>query len=203
MLNNSVVNKSDSLVSLFINQSIMRIQRELRVPFMEKQILYTIPSDYTKLAIPSDMLELIAIMVDTDADGILEYELRKTALTQVVTASQMPGATPRVYTRQGGSWVLGPQPAAGSQVLIYYYAEFAALNSDTDTNTALKVAWDAVLYGALAAAYSYLKDVENRTEAEGTYSQITQNLQRMADADELAADAVVAPALQLDTDDAW
>jgi hypothetical protein len=60
-----------------------------------------------------------------------------------------------------------------------------------------------VLYGALAAAYSYLKDVENRTEAEGTYAQITQSLQRMADADELAADAVVAPALQLDTDGSW
>jgi hypothetical protein len=52
MLNNSVVNKSDTLVALFINQSIMRIQRELRVPFMEKQVLYTIPDGYTKLAIP-------------------------------------------------------------------------------------------------------------------------------------------------------
>lgn len=203
MLNNNVVNKSDTLVSLFINQSIMRIQRELRVPFMEKQILYTIPSDYTKLAIPSDMLELIGILVDTDNDGILEYELRKTALTQVITASQMPGMPPRVYTRQGGSWVLGPTPAMGSQVLIYYYAEFTTLNADTDTNTALKVAWDLVLYGALAAAYSYLKDVENRSEAEATYTQIGTSLQKMADADELAADAVMAPALQLDTDCEW
>jgi hypothetical protein len=60
-----------------------------------------------------------------------------------------------------------------------------------------------VLYGALAAAYSYLKDVENRAEAEATYTQITQNLQKMADADELAADAVMAPALRLDTDGEW
>jgi hypothetical protein len=74
------VNKSDALITTFINQAIMRIQRELRVPFMEKQILYTIPSSYTKLAIPSDMLELIAIMVDTDNDGILDYELRRTDL---------------------------------------------------------------------------------------------------------------------------
>jgi hypothetical protein len=203
MLNNNVVNKSDTLVSTFINQSIMRMQRELRLPFQEKQILYTIPTGFTTLAIPADLLELIGIMVDTDADGILEYQLRKSSLTEVVSASQMPGVPPRLYTRQGGSWVLGPSPAVGSQVLIYYYAEFAALNADTDTNTALKVAWDAVLYGALAAAYSYLKDVENRTEAEATYTQITSGLQKMADADELAADAVVAPALQLDTDGAW
>jgi hypothetical protein len=203
MLNNNVVNKSDTLVSLFINQSIMRIQRELRVPFMEKQILYTIPDTYTKLAIPSDLLELIAIMVDRDNDGILETELRRTDLTRVVTASQQGGVAPSVFTRQGGSWILGPKPAEGDQVLIHYYSEFAALSADSDTNTALKVSWDAVLYGALAAAYSYLKDVENRAEAEATYTQITTALQRMADADELTADAVMAPALHLDTDDAW
>jgi hypothetical protein len=203
MLNNNVVNKSDTLVSLFINQSIMRIQRELRVPFMEKQVLYTIPDDFTKLAIPSDLLELIAIMVDADADGILEYQLRKSSLTEVVRDSEIPNLPPRRYVRQGGSWVLGPKPGSGSQVLIHYYAEFAALTDDNSTNTALKVAWDAVMYGALAAAYSYLKDVENRAEAEATYTQITTNLQKMADADELNADAVVAPALHLGTDDAW
>jgi hypothetical protein len=203
MLNNNVVNKSDTLVSLFVNQSIMRIQRELRVPFMEKQILYTIPDTYTKLAIPADLLELIAIMVDRDGDDILETEIRRTDLTRVVTASQQGGVAPSVYTRQGGSWILGPKPSTGDKVLIHYYSEFAAVTADGDTNTALKVAWDAVLYGALAAAYSYLKDVENRAEAEATYTQITTNLQRMADGDELTADAVVAPALHLDTDDAW
>jgi hypothetical protein len=190
-------------VSLFINQSIMRMQRELRVPFMEKQILYTIPADFTKLAIPSDLLELIAIMADADADGILEYQLRKSSLTEVVRDSEVPGLPPRRYTRQGGSWILGPTPGPGDKILIHYYSEFAALSADSDTNTALKVAWDAVLYGALAAAYSYLKDVENRAEAEATYTQITMNLQKMADADELAADAVVAPALHLDTDGGW
>jgi hypothetical protein len=201
MLNNNVVNKSDTLVSLFLNQSIMRLQRELRVPFMEKQILYTIPADYTKLAIPSDLLELIAIMVDGDADGILEYQLRKSSLTEVVRDSEIPAQPPRRYTRQGGSWILGPKPGTGDQVLIHYYAEFAALTDDSSTNTALKVAWDAVLYGALAAAYSYLKDVENRAEAEATYTQITMNLQKMADADELAADAVMAPALSYGGDE--
>jgi hypothetical protein len=203
MVNNNVVNKNDAMVALFINQSIMRLQRELRVPFQEKQILYTIPGDFTKLAIPSDLLELIAIMVDADQDGILEYQLRKSSLTEVVRDSQVPAQPPRRYVRQGGSWILGPTPGTGDKVLIHYYSEFAALTDDSSTNTALKVAWDAVLYGALAAAYSYLKDVENRAEAEATYTQITTALQRMADADELAADAVVAPALHLDTDSEW
>lgn len=196
LLNNSVVNKSDTLVATFINQSIMRLQRELRVPFMEKQITYTIPDGYTKLAIPADLLELIAVMVDTDADGILETELRRTDLNRVVTASQSSGA-PSIFTRQGGSWILGPKPGLGDQVLIHYYAEFASLADDTATNTCLKVAWDAVLYGALSAAGDYLDD-DRTMKFESRYAQITKALQDQADADELTADAVVAPALNLD-----
>lgn len=200
LLNNRVVTNNPTLVSTFINQAIMRLQRELRVPFMEKQILYTIPADgsFTKLAIPADLLELKDLMVDRDNDGILEYELRRKRLMDVVRASENTMEPPVIYARQGGAWILGPKPAPSSQVLIYYYAEFAPLNADTDTNTCLKVAWDAVLYGALSAAYSYLKDAENFTGAEAIYSQITKSLQDMSDADELSADAVMAPALQYD-----
>jgi hypothetical protein len=198
LLNNSIVNNNPALVSTFINQSIMRIQRELRVPFMEKQILYTIPGDYTTLSIPSDLLELISIMVDADGDGILEYELRKTSLSKVTAKSEMLNLPSQVFARQGGNWILGPNPTPGSQVLIYYYAEFAAVLAPTDTNTCLKVAWDAVLYGALSAACDFLVDTERADKFEARYGQITKQLQEQADADELNADAVVAPALQFD-----
>jgi hypothetical protein len=200
ILNNTVVNNNAALVSTFINQSIMRIQRELRVPFMEKQILYTIPVGFVKLAIPADLLALKGILVDVDADGINEYELTRRDLSTVVKASQQPGH-PTIYARQGGSWVLGRTPAVGDKVLIYYYAEFAALVDDTSENTALKVAWDAVLQGALSAATDYLDD--DRVERfEKRYLQITQQLQSQADSDELSADAAVSPALQYE-DESW
>jgi hypothetical protein len=201
LLNNTVVNNSATLVSTFINQSIMRIQRELRVPFMEKQILYTIPEGFTKLAIPSDLLALKGIMVDADGDGVLEYELSRKDLSTVVQASQLPGH-PTVYARQGSSWVLGNMPATGSQVLIYYYAEFAALPNDDAENTCLKVAWDVVLNGALSAACDYLDD-ERIERFENRYSQITKQLQEQADGDELTADAVVSPALIYEDEGGW
>ena len=202
LLNNTVVNNSPTLVSTFINQSIMRIQRELRVPFMEKQILYTIPEDWNgKLAIPADLLALKGIMVDADNDGILEYELNRRDLSTVVQASQYPGH-PSVYARQGGSWILGARPTAGDKVLIYYYAEFAALTDDDSENTCLKVAWDAVLQGALSNATDYLDD--DRVERfEKRYLQITQQLQEQADADELTANAAITPALRYEDEGGW
>jgi hypothetical protein len=202
LLNDNRVNNYPTLVTTFINQSIMRIQRELRVPFMEKQILYTIPDGYTKLAIPADLLELSSIMVDRDNDGILEYELTRKSLNDVVSLSQIPNSPPSVFTRQGGSWILGPKPASGSLVLILYYAEFAAVVADSDTNTCLKVAWDAVMYGALSLACDYLND--DRTDRyEKRYLQITQSLQSQADADELSADAVVSPVLRFEDESSW
>jgi hypothetical protein len=199
VLNNTVVNNNASLVSTFINQGIMRIQRELRVPFMEKQILYTIPDTYTKLAIPNDLLALISIQVDRDNDGVLEYELQRVDMNRVMYASQMPG-DPTVYARQGGSWYLGPRPASGSKVLITYYAEFSALTDDTSENTLTKIAWDAVVYAALAAAAEYLVD-DRLPEFEKRYAQIMQSLQDQADADELTADAAVRPALYYEDED--
>lgn len=201
VLNNSVVTNNSALVSLFINQSIMRIQRELRVPFMEKQILYTIPEGFTKLAIPSDLLALKAIQVDEDGDGILEFELARRDLPTVARASES-GGIPQVYARQGGSWVIGPMPAVASTILIYYYGEFAALVDDSSENTALKVAWDAVMNGALSAACDYLDD-DRMERFEKRYVQITTQLQQQADADELTADAAVSPAIKYEDEGGW
>jgi hypothetical protein len=202
LLNNTVVSNNPTLVSTFIDQSIMRIQRELRVPFMEKQILYTIPEGWNgKLSIPSDLLALKGILVDADGDGINEYELNRRDLSTVIQASQNPGH-PSVYARQGGAWILGRKPGPGDQILIYYYAEFAALADDNAENTCLKVAWDAVLNGALSNATDYLDD--DRVERfEKRYLQITQQLQEQADADELTANAAISPALRYEDEGGW
>ena len=44
LMNRSDLNTNTALAATFISQSIMRLQRELRVPFMEKIVRYTIPS---------------------------------------------------------------------------------------------------------------------------------------------------------------
>lgn len=197
------MNRSDlqadatGLAATFISQSIMRLQRELRVPFMEKIVRYTIPNTYDPglgLLIPSDLLEVIDLNVDSDSDGLFDYPLQRVQLKSAMSRAQISGAVPQVFARRGGYWVLGPQPAVGSLIEIVYYAEFAPLVNPTDTNTISNIAWDAVVYGALSAACDYYND--DRTQAfEARYGQITKNLQAMADGDELTADAAVRPAL--------
>lgn len=196
MMNRSDLRNDTALATTFINQAIMRIQRELRVPFMEKVVRYTTPSTYDNtegLPVPSDLLELIDINVDTDGDGIQDYPLQRVQLKDAMGQSEAL-SSPRVFARRGGFWVLGPAPPEGSVVEIVYYAEFSALVAPTDENILSRIAWDAVLYGALAAASDYYND-ERGQLFEARYKQITQDLQSMADADELTGDAAVRPAL--------
>ena len=106
---------------------------------------------------------------------------------------------PRVFARRGGYWVIGPQPAEGRVIEIVYYAEFSPLINPTDTNTISRIAWDAVIYGALAAACDYFND-ERGQLFEARYKQIGGDLQDMGDGDELTADAAVRPALHMNND---
>jgi hypothetical protein len=201
LMNRTDLNANPALASTFINQSILRLQRELRVPFMEKIVRYTIPETYDAslgLAIPSDLLELIDLNVDSDASGLIDYPLQRVQLKEAMTRAQYTDV-PRVFARRGGYWVLGPTPAAGSTIEIVYYTEFAPLIEPTDTNTISRIAWDAVIYAALAAACDFFHD-ERGQLFEARYKQIGGDLQNMADGDELTADAAVRPALLMTND---
>lgn len=200
-MNRTDLNADPALASTFINQSIVRLQRELRVPFMEKIVRYTIPSTYDDtlgLVIPSDLLEAIDLNVDSDSDGIPDYPLQRVTLKEAMRRSQV-GGVPQVFARRGGYWVIGPTPAKGSVIEIVYYTEFAPLINPTDTNTISRIAWDAVVYGALAVACDYYND-ERGQLFEARYKQIGSDLQGMADGDELTADAAVRPALLMNND---
>lgn len=202
LMNRNELRINPSLASTFINQSFIRMQRELRVPFMEKYIDYTVSSTQPwLLQIPNDMLELISIMVDSDGDGLEDYQLQRVELGKTMRRAQTIDI-PRMFARRADHWVLGPQPAAGTHVYYTYYSEFAIPATDDDETNVTLLAWDAVVYGALSAACDFYND--DRTQRfETRYTQIMQNLQSQADADELTADASVQPALVYDDSEEW
>lgn len=191
LMNRSDLRANTALASTFITQAILRIQRELRVPMMESTILYTIPAEYDAdvgLAIPNDMLQLIGLHAGEDQ----EVELQRAQFSTVKRMANTGPGIPRKFCRLGGAFVLGPPPAVGDVLMIRYYASFAALVNPTDTNALSIVAWDAPVYGALAAACDFYND-DRLDKFEKRYNQILQNLQNMADGDELTADAAVGP----------
>jgi hypothetical protein len=191
LMNRSDLRANTALTTTFLTQAILRIQRELRVPMMEATINYTIPSSYVTnvgLSIPNNLLELIDINVGPNQ----EYSLQRGQLSTVKDMAANWGVgQPLKFARVGPNWVIGPSPQVGDVIQIQYYASFDPLVNSSDTNVLSDVAWDSVVYGALSAACDYYND-ERVDKFEKRYNQILQNLQNMADGDELTADAAVS-----------
>lgn len=175
----------------WLQMSITRIQRILRVPAMEKSVTVDTVSETQdgNIPIPSDMIELKAITID--ADPTQPRDLQARALREVIQ-SRVNVGTPTMYVRRGASYVLGPYPTDGITIRIDYWSEFDALEDDEDENTLSIIAWDVIVYGALVLAADWFID-KRVDKFKEQYAQMMMELQNQADRDELT-NAHVSPA---------
>lgn len=167
-----------SLTTTFIDFGVKRIQRELRVPAMEKQVLFT--TDGTaNVPVPGDLLEIISILYQ---DANTAEKLVKVDYQRGLRASMSPG-NPKVYTRDVSTFVLGPAPPLGTPILLNYYADASSLVDDTDRNWLTDVSPDLLIYAALTYAADYFLD-ERADKFEARYNQIGSALQAMGQQDD-------------------
>jgi hypothetical protein len=179
----------------FIQMALQRIQRDLRVPAMEKSVVVTIQSGFAGLVIPTDMLELINIIPTTTNGGVNTTDMKRIEKCDISTALVLAINTgvPQKYARQGGMWILGQRPVLNDTIRMDYYAELAALVNPTDTNVITIIAPDLLVYGALGYAGDFYKDVRT-PDWEARFTQIMMALQDMANEDEENGAYAVQPA---------
>lgn len=178
----------------FLDQAIARIQRELRIPPMEKTAIVNVEGyDSTGIEVPNDLIELKDISVGSS-------RLRRVDLQTALRLEECPAGVPQVYTRVGGAFRFGPPPSEGSQIQLNYYAEFAPLVNGSDESTLTRIAPDLIIYGALSYAADWFLD-KRSPQFEARYQQILQTLQQQADRDELSAAAAMAPTYTYPDDD--
>lgn len=187
----ALLNRRDATstqITTFLQNSIRRIQRTLRVPAMEKSAAITITDAYVGLAIPSDYLELIRI---TDPDGI---ELDRRDFTTVMAHAATSGAGySRMFARRGVYWLLGPTPAEDEVYRVDYFAEADEVADDEDENTFTLIAPDLIIYGALSYACRHFND-KRFAEFNATYNNIHDEITMQADRDDLSGGSRVSPA---------
>jgi hypothetical protein len=176
LLNRSDI--TDTLADTFVDQSISRIQRTLRVPSMEKQMSYTIVDKAAFLFLPNDFLEIIDFYYDS------------TSLTRLPFRDIMKlrdggeSGTPKFFAREGGSLVIYPYPSSGS-VKLNYYGEFAEMTADTDENNLAASSSDMIIYGALSFASDYYLD-ERGPLFEQRFMQLLTEVQEQANDAEMS-----------------
>lgn len=163
---------SDALADTFIDQSIARAQRVLRIPSMEKTQTYNITASTSTLIIPADFLEIIDMYYSNT-------NLTRVPLSKYVEMSQ-PGenGTPRYFTREGENIKVYPYPTSGS-ISMNYYGQFTVMTADTDENDLAIIASDLITYGALGYASDYFLD-ERGPLFEQKFAQFLAELQEQA-----------------------
>jgi hypothetical protein len=176
----ALLNRSDitpALTTLFIDQGISRIQRNLRTPLNESLTTYTISGQTASITLPTDFLEIISLYLG-------DTELMRVPMSKFRELVNNPVAgNPQVFVRQQQNILLHPQPTSGD-LKLYYYGEFAAMTQNTDENNLAAVAPDLILYSALTYAADYYLD-ERRDVFESKYVQFLSEVQEQANDQEM------------------
>ena len=154
---------SDALTDTFIEHTLSRVQRLLRIPSMERTATQTVAGGYDGFVIPNDFLEIISIR--SQGNQICT----KMEYSDFVALPNVEG-TPTRYTREPATnrLLLHPIPSSGTVLELKYYAEFTALTSDSSTNEISDIAEDLIVYGALSYAADYFID-ERKTLFESSF----------------------------------
>lgn len=188
-------NTSDK-TKAFLQASIQKIQRSLRVPAMEKSIQATIGNLFTDgLDVPGDLLQFIALTDVTTGDELVRSTLPEVLHAQI---NETTGCS-RIFARRGSKFLIGPKPQAGSKLRMDYYAQFAPLVNDGDTNVLTDIASDLIYQGALVFAATHFND-KRKSDFQADYNKTFDDLTEQADRDELTGNACVAPAFRFDED---
>lgn len=185
----------------FLQDAIRRIQRNLRVPAMEKSVTVNVDSTYIAnggIPIPSDYLQMRQMTVNDD------FELQKEDVSLVIPRARHEKGLPTVFARRGGTWVLAPFPDSPvtdpntglttfNVVRIDYYAEFPPMVQPTDETVLTDIASDLLIYGALSYGCDHFND-KRGDKFESRYDQILSDIEGMGDEDETSGSAAVQPA---------
>jgi hypothetical protein len=169
---------SDALADTFMDQSIARIQRTLRIPSMEKQNSYTITGSTTFVVLPSDFLEIIDLYYD-------KTSLSRVPMNEILTFKEAnESGTPKFFSREDENLLIYPSPTSGS-LKLNYYGQFADMTSDSDENALALSSSDLIIYGMLTYASDYYLD-ERGPVFEQKYQQFLAEIQEQANDSETA-----------------
>lgn len=176
-----MLNRSDTTLAQaenFINMGVRKLERTLRLPFMERMSRYEASGTTSEYVIPWDYVELMGVFWK-------DRRLQRITSSEAGVFFENPdnGCDPRYFWREGNCYWVHPTPPQGSFVDIKYYAEFENFNGDTYETFELRIIPDLILYAALLYAADFYVD-DRKTLWQQTFSETLSVIQGAAEKDE-------------------
>ena len=174
----SWLNRSDlsSNIPDFITLAEASFNRVLRTRNQITRATSSVNAQY--VALPTDLIELFNIQINTDPIKRLEQVSLDKA--DDLRSSNSSSGTPAYFAITGNNIELIPTPNDTKTIEIIYYAKITALSSSNTTNWLLDSYPDIYLYGTLVQAEPFLMNDE-RLGTWGTLLSKAQEELRVSD----------------------
>jgi|TARA_R100001015_G_C4551377_1_gene113173 hypothetical protein len=146
-------------LSVFIKTSEERILKNVQLSLFRKNSTGSTSSSNKYLAMPSDFLAPFSLSVlSSSSHEFLEF--KDVNFIQTFTPNPATTGTPRYYAIfDVSNFILAPTPDAAYTAELHYYYRPASLTAGSDSGTTWlsENAPNALLYGCLVEAYTFMK----------------------------------------------
>lgn len=144
-------------INTIIRQAEQRIYYDVQIPVLKKNVTGTLSSGNRYLTTPTDYLATYSIAVNNN--GNYEYLLPKeVAFLREAYPSTTTTGVPRYYAIfDNDTFLIAPPPNANYEVELHYFYEPPSIVDQPSGTWISENAENALLYGCLFEAYTYLK----------------------------------------------
>tara|TARA_R110001606_G_scaffold38404_1_gene107642 strand:- start:1108 stop:1755 length:648 start_codon:yes stop_codon:yes gene_type:complete len=180
-----------SNLALFITEAEERVFKNVQLSLFRKNVTGDTTASNKYLNIPSDFLAPFSLsVVNESAHEFLEY--KEVNFVQSFTPNPATTGTPRYYSLFGiSNFILAPTPDAVYTAELHYYYRPASLTAGADSGTTWlsENAPNAMLYGSLVEAYTFMKgDPDLLNTYNQRFSEAIVSLKNFGEAKEVTDD---------------
>jgi len=180
-----------SNLALFIKEAEERVFKNVQLSLFRKNVSGNTTASNKYLNIPSDFLAPFSLsVVNESAHEFLEY--KDVNFVQSFTPNPATTGTPRYYSLFDiSNFILAPTPDAIYTAELHYYYRPASLTAGADSGTTWlsENAPNAMLYGSLVEAYTFMKgDPDLLNTYNQRFSEAIVSLKNFGEAKEVTDD---------------
>ena len=170
-------------LSVFIKEAEERILKNIELPVFRKNVTGTAAADNTYLATPTDFLAPYSLAVISSSE--YEYLLFKhVTFIRSYTPNTATTGTPKYYALfDDNTFILAPTPSTNFTFELHYKFRPASLTAGAGSGTTWlsENAPDALLYGSLVEAATFLKTPEEAARYDQRFAQAVAALKDLGE----------------------
>lgn len=169
-------------MNTIIRQAEQRIYYDVQIPVLKKNVTGNLTANNRYLTTPTDYLATYSIAVNNN--GNYEYLLPKeVAFLREAYPSTSTTGVPRYYAIfDNDTFLIAPPPDDSYEVELHYFYEPPSIVEQTSGTWLSENAENALLYGCLFEAYTYLKGEQDLISLyAGKYEESLQALKMIGE----------------------